>query len=74
MDWNGIRNKAWARKRFKPLGNPTKANLIAGDVLCKYGHQALYAGDGYIVEATGGDDGVKGSKRWKPSAPATGSG
>ena len=71
MDWNGIHKKDWARKRFKPLGNPTKANLIAGDVLCKYGHQALYAGDGYIVEATGGDDGVQGSKRWNNSIRCT---
>lgn len=71
MDWNGIRNKTWAKARFKPLGNPSKANLIAGDVLCKQGHQAMYAGDGYIVEAGGSDDGVQGSKKWNKSIRCT---
>ena len=72
LDWNTIEKKDWAKKRFKPLGKPDKSKLIVGDILCwgkgsKKGHMAMYAGDGYVVQSTGGDDGVKNSSKWNNS-------
>ena len=56
---------------FKNLGHPTKSKLKPGDVLCSDGHVAEYIGDGKIAEAHGGDDNVKGSKRWNNSIHIT---
>lgn len=80
MDWNGIENQAWCKQRFKPLGKPTQAKLIPGDILCYgrnssgTGHMAMYAGDGYVVESGGGDDGVPNSKKWNNSIRCSKSG
>jgi len=52
---------------FKKLGHPSKSKLKKGDVLCSNTHVALYIGNGKIVQASGGDDNVKGSSRWKKS-------
>lgn len=52
---------------FTKLGKPKKSELKKGDVLCSNSHVALYIGDGKIVHASGGDDNVKGSKKWNNS-------
>ena len=52
---------------FNKLGHPAKSKLQAGDVLCNWTHVALYIGDGKIAEASGLDDNVYGSKKWKNS-------
>ena len=52
---------------FDKLGKPSKSKLKAGDVLCNWTHVALYIGDGKIAEASGLDDNVYGSKKWKNS-------
>jgi hypothetical protein len=56
-----------ASSLFKKLGHPAKSKLKKGDVLCKSTHVALYIGNGKIVEASGGDDNVKGSVKWNNS-------
>ena len=56
---------------FKNLGKPKKSSLKAGDVLCSDTHVALYIGKGLIAEASGGDDNVRGSKKWKNSIRVT---
>ena len=52
---------------FKNLGKPAKSKLKAGDVLCSDTHVALYIGGGKLVEAGGGDDNVRNSKKWNNS-------
>ena len=52
---------------FKNLGKPAKSKLKAGDVLCSDTHVALYIGAGKLVEAGGGDDNVRNSKKWNNS-------
>ena len=48
----------------------TKVSLKSikkGDVLCSGSHVALYIGDGKVIQASGGDDNVVGSKSWNNS-------
>ena len=52
---------------FDNLGHPAKSKLKAGDVLCNDKHVALYIGNNKIAEAAGGDDNVRGSKKWNNS-------
>ena len=52
---------------FKNLGKPKKSKLKPGDVLCKDTHVALYIGGGKLVEAGGGDDNIRNSKKWNNS-------
>lgn len=52
---------------FKNLGHPAMKELKRGDVLCNDNHVAEYIGGGLIAEASGGDDNVKGSKKWNNS-------
>jgi len=54
-------------KLFKNLGKPPFSSLQKGDVLCYGKHVALYLGNNRLVEATGKDDNVEGSKGWKDS-------
>lgn len=56
-----------ASKLFDNLGKPAKSKLRAGDVLCNDSHVALYIGNGKIAEASGGDDNIRGSKKWNNS-------
>ena len=56
-----------ASKLFDNLGKPAKSKLRAGDVLCSDIHVALYIGNGKIAEASGGDDNIRGSKKWNNS-------
>lgn len=56
-----------ASKLFDNLGKPAKSKLRAGDVLCSDNHVALYIGNGKIAEASGGDDNIRGSKKWNIS-------
>lgn len=56
-----------ASSLFDKLGHPAKSKLKAGDVLCNGSHVALYIGDGKLVEASGGDDNVRNSKKWNNS-------
>ena len=60
-----------ASSLFDNLGKPKKSQLKAGDVLCTDGHVMLYIGNGKIAEASGGDDNVKGSKKWNNSIHIT---
>ena len=52
---------------FTKLGKPAYSKLKPGDVLCGDSHVALYIGDGKVVQASGGDDNVRNSKRWNNS-------
>ena len=56
---------------WKSLGKPAFSSLKKGDVLYweKNGacHYALYLGSGKLAEASGGDDNVRGSAKWKNS-------
>lgn len=66
--WDFHRGRGYdASKLFDNLGKPAKSRLRAGDVLCSDSHVALYIGNGNIAEAAGGDDNVRGSKKWKNS-------
>ena len=56
-----------ASSLFTKLGKPAVAQLKPGDVLCSDGHVALYIGDGKVVQASGGDDNVRNSKKWNNS-------
>lgn len=56
-----------ASSLFTKLGHPKKSELKAGDVLCTKSHVALYIGNGKLVEASGGDDNVRNSKKWNNS-------
>ena len=56
---------------WKKIGKPKFSELKKGDVLyyekkdsC---HYAVYLGNGKLFEAAGGDDNVRGSKKWKNS-------
>lgn len=60
-----------ASSLFDNLGKPARSKLKKGDVLCSDHHVALYAGDGKIVEAAGGDDNKKGSASWNKSIRVT---
>lgn len=62
-DWNSYKRS----KLFAKLGHPAKSALIKGDVLCYDGHVAMYIGNGKYVEASGGDDGRPGSRKWNNS-------
>lgn len=42
-------------------------SIKKGDVLCSDSHVALYIGDGKVIQASGGDDNVVGSKSWNNS-------
>ena len=42
---------------------PSLAQAKAGDVICYYGHVAIYLGDGRIVHASNRRDGIKISER-----------
>lgn len=54
--------------RFANLGKPDRSMLLKGDVLCCYnGHVMMYIGNGQIVEAANGDDGIIGSAKWNDS-------
>lgn len=56
---------------WKSLGKPAFSSLKKGDVLYweKNGacHYALYLGNNKLAEASGGDDNVRGSAKWKNS-------
>lgn len=52
---------------FTNLGKPKQSTLKAGDVLCKDNHVSIYVGNGYIVEASGGDDNKRNSTKWNNS-------
>lgn len=66
--WDFGKGKGYDKSSlFANLGKPKKTNLKAGDVLCSDTHVAMYIGGGKIIEASGGDDNVKGSKKWNNS-------
>ena len=66
--WDFGKGKGYDKSSlFDNLGHPGKSKLKAGDVLCSDKHAALYIGGGKIAEASGGDDNVKGSKKWNNS-------
>ena len=56
-----------ASSLFTKLGKPAISQLKPGDVLCADSHVALYIGDGKVVQASGGDDNVRNSKKWNNS-------
>lgn len=66
--WDFAKRRGYdASPLFKNLGDPMKVQLKKGDVLCCNTHVALYIGDGKIVHASGGDDNIPGSDKWKKS-------
>lgn len=66
--WGFAKNEGYEKSSlFDKLGKPAKSKLKAGDVLCNHTHVALYVGDGKIAEASGLDDNVYGSTKWKNS-------
>lgn len=66
--WDFSKGKGYDKSSlFANLGKPKKTNLKAGDVLCSDTHVATYIGGGKLIEASGGDDNVKGSKKWNNS-------
>lgn len=70
--WDFGKGKGYDKSSlFANLGHPDKSKLEPGDVLCKDTHVALYVGGGKIVEASSGDDNVKGSKKWNNSIHIT---
>lgn len=70
--WDFGKDKGYDKSSlFTNLGHPDKSKLEAADVLCSDTHVALYIGGGKIVEASGGDDNVKGSKKWNNSIRIT---
>lgn len=52
---------------FTKLGKPDYSKLKPGDVLCGDSHAVLYIGNGKVVQASGGDDNVRNSKKWNNS-------
>lgn len=52
---------------FTKLGKPPVSSLKPGDVLCGDSHVALYIGNGKVIQASGGDDNVRNSKKWNNS-------
>ena len=52
---------------FTKLGKPDYSKLKPGDVLCGDSHVALYIGNGKVIQASGGDDNVRNSKKWNNS-------
>ena len=52
---------------FTKLGKPAVSSLKPGDVLCGDTHVALYIGNGKVIQASGGDDNVRNSKKWNNS-------
>lgn len=66
--WDFGKGKGYDKSSlFDNLGHPDKSKLKAGDVLCSDKHAVLFIGGGKIAEASGGDDNVKGSKKWNNS-------
>ena len=66
--WDFGKGKGYDKSSlFDNLGHPAKSSLQAGDVLCSDTHVAMYIGGGKLIEASGGDDNVKGSKSWNNS-------
>lgn len=62
-------NKALNNKdNFKKITKPKNIkDLQVGDILLSPSHASIYSGSGKIVEASGGDDGVKNSAKWNNS-------
>lgn len=72
--WAWLPGKGYdGSKLFDNLGHPAKSSLKAGDVMCwsakdgNSGHVALYIGNGKYVDASGGDDNIRNSKKWNNS-------
>ena len=55
------------KKYFKKVKKTKISDLKKGDILLTPDHAMLYIGGGKIAEASGSDDGKKGSKRWNNS-------
>ena len=49
--------------RTKGKSVPSLKEAKAGDIICYYGHVAIYLGDGRIVHASNSRDGIKISER-----------
>lgn len=66
-------NKNWgagqylAKSKYWKKVNPKYSELQIGDVIIYKGHTTIYAGDGKCIQSHGGDDGKRGSKKWKKS-------
>lgn len=66
-------NKNWgagqylAKSKYWKKVNPKYSELQIGDVVIYKGHTTIYAGDGKCIQSHGGDDGKRGSKKWKKS-------
>ena len=52
---------------WKRMGNISYSDLKRGDVIMTSIHTTMYIGNGQVVESTGGDNGVRNSKKWNYS-------